>query len=226
MADRHDKRKARATSGRSLKLQKTKMVQVSPPTSDQPDGVWFKCNNMVTMPKLFISGSIPTPILAAVDRFQGFQQKVASGRAQEAVEGMQPGEKEALIDMMRRVALQVVLDPKLTDSKKLAAAEEDTLWVGGYSDCPEDLPEQTGGIDRRKDEDGDLSFDQLMMIYRFVGRENGVLMAADAADDFRPQSTTSIDPVGPNGDAIQSEAVILARTSDGATVAVERFDHE
>lgn len=147
---------------------------------------------------LFMEGAIPMPLFAAVERIQATRQNMASD---EALNAITSDDRGIMMETIRRVAVAVVKNPKMTHSKKQARAD-DLVWVGGKSDVP--------GEEHLPDQQGDVSSTALMLVYRAANNEAGlVVMADDEAEEFRPSEPTNVADVVDDEPVVPSSPVVV-----------------
>lgn len=199
-----EQKKARVSKGRDVKKRKTYLLQISP-------GVVFRLRR-VDLPTLFLEGIVPTPLLAAVDRLQDVRRKVANDQVAAAFETLSAEDRSGFKELMRRCAVASVVDPKLTHSKRASLADPDLLWVGGVSDVPGEHSSET-------DEPGDVVTADLLVIWKAVLGETGIIiMSDDDADEFRSSEPELPVTAVRDGDGLRPEAVdVVAEEQATAT---------
>jgi hypothetical protein len=197
-----DKPKIKATRGRDVKKsRRTYLAQVEP-------DVWFRLKK-TDLPTLLMDGIVPAPLLKAAERMQEIRTKIAADQIADAFAQVSKEELGSMKELLRRCAVSVTIDPKLTHSKKAAKENPDLPWVGGYSDIEGDNHEAV--------EEGDVSFAAQMMIWKAVMGEVGVvIMPDDDAHDFRSHESDPTDQAASNGDGVRSEAVVMGSDAGGA----------
>jgi hypothetical protein len=216
------KPRVRVSKGREHKRRSTYLVQVVPGNP----GEWFRLRR-ADLAILFMEGILPTPILAAVDRLQDMRRTFAkstaadeSSKLTEALNGFSQEDRDTFLELVRRAAVAVVIEPRLTHSKRKALADPDVLWVGGISDVP--------GEEQDGEQRGDVDTVTLMTIWRSVLGEAGVVTMLDsAADEFRESESPVDDPVVRDGDTVRTEAVVVDSDAGAqtATPVVRRIDY-
>lgn len=151
----------------------------------------------IDLPMLFFEGAVPAPLMNAVDRFQTTRKAFArsedgDGGLLQSLADLTEQTKKQFLEVVRRVAVAITVEPKLTHSKLAAKRDENLLWVGGLSDIPEEM-----NTPNPQEEDGDVSKDALMVLWRTCMGEVGlVVMTDDEAEDFRTQqSRVAPEPV-------------------------------
>lgn len=191
------KPKPRPTSGRVAKKRKFYLLNVGP---DE----WYKLRR-ADLPTIFFEGLFPTPLLKAVDSFQSMRSKIANENFADALENVTPEMRATFLEMLRRAAVAIVVEPRLTHSKKASLEDPDLLWVGGYSDIPEEQ-----NVPQPKEESGDVSISVLMTVWRALLNEGGiVVMPDDEAMEFRTREPELPVPPVSDGSGVRTETVVM-----------------
>lgn len=205
MSDQTKKSRPKVMRGRDTKRRKTFLLQVEPPSGEYPDGVWYRVKRL-DLPSLFMEGIIPAPLLAAVDRLQDVRRRFHDGDAIGAMDAMAPENRAQMLELMRRCCVAAVLEPRMTHSKAAAQADEDLLWIGGYSDV--DADQKLG--QPVQEEDGDVPKPYMMTVWRAVLGEAGlVVMNDEAAEEFRESEPGTHAAAVEDGNGVRAEAVVV-----------------
>lgn len=185
-------KKPQIVSGRKVKKSKFYLLQLGADS-------WFKMRRLDIM-EMFFEGAFPTPILAAVDDLQGMRKLWIADSIVTALASVTPEQKINIKELLRRVAVRAVVEPRLTHSKREADADPDLLWVGGIPDNGEP----------QFDTDGDITLADLMIVWRSVMGESDVItLPYDEASDFRQSESESHAPVILDGEDVRTEAVVV-----------------
>lgn len=195
-------KKARPISGKQAKRKKFYLLLVGP---DE----WYRLRR-ADLPTLFFEGLLPTPILRAVDGFQRMRSQFQGDDIADALSQISAEDRAAFVELLRRAAVAVVMTPRLTHSKKAAAADDDLLWVGGLTDIESEIQARQASGLPPLEESGDVALPVLMQIWRAVMSEGGiVVMPDDDATEFRPLEPELPVPPVPDERGVRSEAVVV-----------------
>jgi hypothetical protein len=178
--------------GSQVKKAKTYLLEIEPGTA-------FRLKR-VDLLDLFLEGALPMPLFSAIGRIQATRQKLATD---DLLGTLTPEDRAAMMEALRRVAVAVVVDPKMTHSKKEARAK-DLVWVGGITDVD-------GESQHDPDmNDGDITSSVLMIIFRAANKEAGlVILADDEAEEFRASQPISVADAVPTESDLPSAPVVL-----------------
>jgi hypothetical protein len=197
------KKKRAAMRGREAKRLRTDLLQVGRTPEEA-----FRVRR-ADFPSLFFEGAVPQPILHAVDRFDTLRKSMQTQSVQAVLDKVGDVERKGYVEMLRYTAAKVVVEPRLSLSKRESLEDPDVLWVGGISDLP--------GDPKDVEEQGDVPLSMLMLIHRHVLGEAGLVYLDDTeADEFRPRERSDDAPAVPDGERVPSEAVVVAGGSDRA----------
>jgi len=181
-----EKQTPRVASAAEIKRRKFLYVETG-------DGLVFQIKR-VDLVSMFMEGTIPLPLMHAVDHVNNMRQRINFGGAS-ALEELKNEDRDAMKEAVRRIAVLVSVKPKLTHSKK-EAQDGDALWVGGESDIPDDT-----------DNTPDVLFRDLMDIWKAVMGEAGVkLITLPEAVEFRESEPQSPADAVRDGDHVSGEA--------------------
>jgi hypothetical protein len=210
MADEKKKPRVRPTSGRDVKKRKTYLLPIR-------EGLVFRMRR-VDISMLFMEGLIPMPLLGAVDRLESLRRKVGETNQISSLADVSPEDIRNFNEVMRRAAVIAVIAPKLTHSKKASLADPDLVWAGGYSDLPDEA--------HLSEQDGDITPTDLMIIWRAICGEAGIItMSDDEADEFRSDESQSHDSPVRDGDGLRTEAVVVVPPQTDDTPKKVRIIH-
>ena len=198
MSEQNDSpKKPRPVSGRTAKKRKFYLLQVGP---DE----WYRLRR-ADLPTIFFEGLFPSPLLRAVDSLQQMRNKIANENFADALQSVTPEMRSTFMEILRRAAVAIVVEPRLTHSKAASLRDPDLLWVGGYSDIPEEQ-----NVPQPQEESGDVPISILMQVWRALLNEGGiVVMPDDDATEFRAsEPSVPLSPV-PDGSGVRAEAVVV-----------------
>lgn len=174
---------------KDFKRSKTGEVELSP-------GKWVVIRTDLDLPTLLFTGAIPAQIATVAEEFQRARNSIANDNFQAAQDQMQ-GEKFLQIkDMLRNIAARILVEPRATISKKEAAANDELLWLGGFTDIPEEAAQLKAANIPPEDEQGDLAFVELSALFSLALRENRVrVLPREDAATFRQEHSASAGAV-------------------------------
>jgi len=179
--------------GSQVRKSKTYLLEIEPGTA-------YRLKRVDVL-DLFLEGALPMPLFHAVARIQ--QTREAMGSDIDALAAITSDDRGAMLEAMRRVAVAVVIDPKMTHSKR-EARTKDLVWAGGITDIE--------GEDQHNPllNQGDVSSSVLMHIFRAANKEAGlVILSDDEAEEFRASEPGDVaDTVSPEPD-LPSAAVVV-----------------
>ncbi len=184
-------------SAREAKRRRYYLLQIE-------EDVWYRCrrSNLTT---LFLEGALQTPLVAAVDRLQEVRRALHEGiNDVELLAKITPEDMEHLLELMRRVAVAVVIEPKMTHDEEAAKRDPDLLWVN------------------------DVDKINLIQVWRSVIKEAGVVtMSDDEADEFRTDESDHDAESVSDGESVRAETVVMDPHAGRAkeTVVGIKFDY-
>lgn len=171
--------KPKPQSAKDAKKGKTFLLCVDPQSQ-----VWYRVAR-TDLVSLFMEGVLPTPLLAAVDRLQDLRASLHQGvNDVEALNTLKQEDIDNMLELMRRVAVRTVIEPKMTHDKGEADSNSDVVFVG------------------------DISKVYLIEVWKAARREAGIItMSDDEADEFRTRESQSHAAAVSSGPAVQPETV-------------------
>lgn len=203
MSEQQKKSRPQPTRGRDVKKRRSVLIRVAPNTV-------FRIRNTADLSGLMMLGVVPATLLGAVDRLQKVREAGEKDGAEAAYNSIDSKDRTAFLELLRHVNAAIVIEPRVTLSKRESLADPDVLWLGGTSDVPNDPEPQTPIAD--------VSFDSMFSVYRYLIREGGVVLNEDDADEFRTDSSNASDQRGADGGEVRPETVVVDSGDGTGTV--------
>jgi hypothetical protein len=171
----------------------------------------------IDLPTMLLENLMPAPLFGAVEELQNMRLKIGMGDVKSASAGLTKEASASFKELLRRTTVIAVIEPQMTHSRAASLADPDLVWVGGFSDVR--------GEETFPDQDGDVGFGAMMLVWRAVAGEGGVSwMTDEEARSFRPVPQNDDATNVSDGADVRTKAVVMDR--DAGHVRAGEEDRE